>query len=56
MRQGGLILAADRVRSNKKNEKKNEKISPHLNTPRNQQQPGDRDHLETPRDDTRPMR
>ena len=47
MRQGGLILAAGRVRS--KNKKK---IRPTQNTPRNLQQPGDRDHLETARRNT----
>ena len=41
MRQGGLILAAGSVRSKKK---------------RNPQQPGDPDHLETARDETRPTR
>ena len=41
----------------KKNEKKNEKtkkIAPPQNTPRNSQQPGDRDHFETACDETRP--
>ena len=44
MSQGGLMLAAGRVRSNKK---KNEKIRRTQNTPRNPQDPGDRDQLET---------
>ena len=56
MRQGGLVLAAGRVRSKKKKNRKktHEKIRPTQNTPRNQQQPGDRDHLETACDETRP--
>ena len=57
MRQGGLILAAGRVRSkkNKKNKKtKNpEKICPIQNTPRNPHQLADRDHLETTSDERR---
>ena len=52
MRQGGLILAAGRVRS----KKKRDKIRPTQNTPRNPQQPGDRDYLETARDETRATR
>ena len=57
MRLGGLILAAGRVLSKEKNsEKKHEKICPTQNTPRNPQQQGDRDHLETARDETRPTR
>ena len=36
--------------------KKNEKICPTQNTPRNPQQPIDRDHLETARDETRHTR
>ena len=47
MRQGGLILAADRVRSKKK-----KKTPHHKNTRRNPQQPGARDHLETARRNT----
>ena len=53
MRQAGLILAAGRVRSKKK---KHEKIRPTQNTPRKPQQLGDRDHLDTARDETRPTR
>ena len=55
MGQGGLILAAGRVRRSKKKleKKKLKKVRPTLNT-RNPQQPGDRDHLETARDETRP--
>ena len=58
MRQGGFILAAGRVRSKEKKtkSKKHEKIRPTQITPRNSQQPGDRDHLETARDETRPTR
>ena len=56
MRQGGLILAVARVRSKKKNGKKKHEIPPHSNTLRNPQQPGDRDHLETACDETRPTR
>ena len=57
MRQGGLILAASRVRSKKKKTRKQtQKNPPHPNTPRNTQQPGDRDHFETARDETRPTR
>ena len=50
------MLAAGRVRSKKKKylKKKIEKKRPNQNTPRNPQQPGDRDHLETARDETRP--
>ena len=55
MKQGGLILAARRVRSKKTMSKtKSRNIRPTQNTPRNPQQPGDRDHLETARDETRP--
>ena len=47
MRQGDLILTAGSVRSKKKKKKKNTKKSRRIqNTPRNPQQPGDRDHLE----------
>ena len=56
MRQDGFILAAGRVRSKKKQnrKKKNTKKSRRTqSTPRNPQQPGDRDHLETVRDATR---
>ena len=57
MRQGGLVLAAGRVRSKeKKGTKKLKKSRPTQNTPRNPQQPGDRDELETARDETRPIR
>ena len=58
MRQGGLILAAGRVRSKKKkNEKtKFEKIRLTEKTQQNQQPPGDRDQLETARGETRPTR
>ena len=35
---------------------KPEKIRPTENTPRKAQQPGDQDHLETARDETRPTR
>ena len=45
------------VRRKKKEKRKNTKESrPTLNSPRNQQQLGDRDHLETTRDETRPTR
>ena len=55
MKQGGLILAARRVRSKKTMSKtKSRNIRPTQNTPRNPQQPADRDHLETARDETRP--
>ena len=56
MRQGGLILAERRVRSKEEKirGKKHEKIRPTQNTPRKPQQPGDRDQLETARDETRP--
>ena len=40
----------------KKNETKNTKFRRTRNTARNPQQPGDRDHLETVRDETRPTR
>ena len=56
MRQGGLILEAGRVRSKKKNEKKTPRSRRTQNTPRDPQQPGDRDHLETASDETRPTR
>ena len=62
MKQGGLILATDRVRSKEKKKKrtkkkvKSMKKSAASNTPRNPQQPGDRDHLETALDETRPTR
>ena len=57
MRQGGLVLAAGRVRSKeKKRTKKTGKIRPTQNTPRNPQPPGDRDQLETARGETRPRR
>ena len=59
MRQGGLILAAGRVRSRKKKKtgkKKLDRFCPTQNTPRNPQQPGDRDHLEAARGETRPTR
>ena len=54
MGQGGLILAAGRVRSKKnKTGKKNTKSRRTQNTPRNPQQPGNRDHHETACDETR---
>ena len=59
MRQGGLILAAGRVRSKKKKNRKKEnhgKIRPTQNTPRNPKQPGDRVQLETTCEETRPTR
>ena len=58
MRHGGFIIAAGRVRSDEKTgeKNKNQKSRRTQNTPRNQQQPGDRDHHETARDDTRPTR
>ena len=58
MRQGRLILIAGRVRSEKKKNEKNNhsKNRRTQNTPRNSQQPGDRDHLETACDETRPTR
>ena len=52
MRQGGLTLAAGRVRS----KKKKRKIRPTENTPRKPQQPGDCDRLETACHETRPTR
>ena len=52
MRKASLILAADHVRSKKKTPKSRRT----RNTPRNPQQPGDRDHLETACDETRPTR
>ena len=56
--RGGLVLAVGRVRSkkNKSRKKKHEKIHPTQNPPRKPQQPGDRDHLETAREKTRPTR
>ena len=59
MRQGGLILEVGRVRSKKQKIAKKQnrkKIRPTQNTPRKPQQPGDRDHLEKARDETRPTR
>ena len=56
MRQCSLILATGRVRSKKTKRKKAKKFRRIQNTPRNPQQPGDRDHLETARDETRPTR
>ena len=56
MRQCGLILAAGRVRSKKTKRKINTKSRRTQSTPRNPQQPGDRDHLETACDETRPTR
>ena len=58
MRQGGLTLAAGRVRSKKKKsrKKKREKIRPTESTPRKPQPPGDHDRLETACDETRPKR
>ena len=38
----------------KNGNKKHEKTRPTQNTPRNPQQPGDRDRLEAARDETRP--
>ena len=52
MRQGGFVLAAGRIRSKKK-KTKSHRIQ---NTPRNPPHPGDRDHLETACDETRPTR
>ena len=49
MRQGGLRLAAGRVRLNKK---KHKQIRPTQNTPRNLQQPGNREQLGTALDET----
>ena len=43
-------------RKQKIEEKKHEKIRRSQNTPRNPQQPGDRDQLESARDETRPTR
>ena len=54
MRQGVLVLAAGRVRSKKT--KKHEKIRPTQNTPRNPQQPGNRDQIAMACDETRPTR
>ena len=56
MRQGDLILAAGRVRSKKNKTKKKTKFHRIQNTPRNPQQPSDRDHRETARDEARPTR
>ena len=57
MREGGLTLAAGRVRSKKKkSKKKHEKKRSTQNTPRTPQQQGDRDYLGTARDETRPTR
>ena len=59
MKQGGLILAAGRVRSKKKKTikmKKTRKNRPAQNTPRNPQQHGDRVQLETACEQTRPTR
>ena len=51
MRQGGLTLAAGRVRSKKKeSKKKTPKIHPTQNTPQQPQQPGDCDNVETARE------
>ena len=53
MRKGGLSRpCAFEAKQNKKHEKSR----PTLNTPRNPQQPGDRDKLEAARDETRPTR
>ena len=43
-------------KKNEKKRKKDEKIRPTQKTSRSPQQPGDRDHLETARDETRPTR
>ena len=59
MRQGGLILAAGRVRSNKKKigKKKHKKNPPHpKHTTKSTAARGDHDHLKTARDETRPTR
>ena len=58
MRQGGLTLAAGRVRSKKKKSKTKtrKKPRPTQNTPRNPQQPGDHVQLETACKETRPTR
>ena len=58
MRQGGLILAADRVRSKEKTriEKKTTTSRRTRNTPRHPQQPVNRDHHETACEETRPTR
>ena len=56
MRQGDLILAAGRVRSEKKKNRKKKhgkKIRPTRNTPRNPQQAVDRVQLETACEETR---
>ena len=54
MRQGGLVLAAGRVRSKKNNSKKKREIPLHQKHTTNPQQPGDRDDLKTACDKTRP--
>ena len=56
MRHSGLILAAGRVRPKKKKTGKKTKPRRTQNTPRNPLQPGQRDHLETTCDETRPTR
>ena len=60
MKQGGFMLAAGRLRSKKKKKKSKKKdgkkIRPTQNTPRNPQQPGNRDHFETACDGTCPTR
>ena len=55
MRQGGLILAASRVRSKRKtkSKKKSKKSRPTENTPRNPHQASDRDQLDTDCDESR---
>ena len=53
MRQGGLILAAGRVRLKKTKTKKETTKSRRTQNP---QQPGDRDRLEASCDETRPTR
>ena len=53
------MLAAGRVSSKKEKTikiNKHEKIRPAQNTPRNPQQPVDREHLEMACDETRPTR
>ena len=57
--RGRLILAAGRVRRRKENERKKHEIPPNTKKTHhgiNPQQPGDRDHLETACDETRPTR
>ena len=56
MRQGGLILAAGRMRSKKKNDPPPQRNPAAPKTRQNPQQPGDRDHFEACCDKTRPMR